>query len=125
MSGKPFAPTDYDVELGRMLATMRMRLGLSQKDVANKVGVTFQQIQKYETADNRLSVSRLHQIVTKCFGMGISDFLNEAAKPYNRNADLTDIIRKLYNTNPTGQKLIAQIATCVALAHPKSAATMV
>lgn len=29
MSGKPFAPTDYDVELGRMLATMRMRLGLS------------------------------------------------------------------------------------------------
>lgn len=120
MSGKPYAPTDYDVELGRMLATMRMRLGLSQKDVANKVGVTFQQIQKYETADNRLSVSRLHQIVTKSFNMTVSDFLGEVAQPYNHNAQLTNIIRTLYNMNHTGQKLMAQIATCVALAHPKS-----
>lgn len=120
MSGKPYAPTDYDVELGRMLTTMRMRLGLSQKDVAEKAGVTFQQIQKYECAGNRMSVSRLHQIVTKSFGMTVSEFLGEVAQPYNHNKHLTNIIRTLYNMNSAGQKLMAQIAICIAITYPKS-----
>lgn len=120
MSGTPFTPTEYDILVGRMLATMRMRLGLSQKDVAEKAGVTFQQIQKYETAGNRLSVSRLQQIVTTSFDMTIADFLGEAAQPYNHTPVLTDIIRTLYNINPTGHKIVMQLVACIALAYPKS-----
>ena len=37
-------------------------LGLSQKDLADACGVTFQQVQKYETAGNRVSASRLFEI---------------------------------------------------------------
>lgn len=120
MSYKPFAPNEYDVLVGRMLATTRMRLGLAQKDVAEKAGITFQQIQKYETAGNRVSVGRLYQIVTKCFGMTMSEFLGEVNRPYNRDPILTDIIRALDDMNHTGQKLSMQIIACIAMAHPKS-----
>ena len=39
-------------------------MGLSQKDLAKICGVTFQQIQKYETAGNRISASRLFELST-------------------------------------------------------------
>lgn len=121
MSGKPYAPNEYDVLVGRMLATTRIMFGLSQKDLATKTGITFQQIQKYETAGNRLSVSRLHQIVTECFDMTISEFFGEINQQYNHNPVLTDIVRRLYNMNPAGQKLMAQFAECVQQTYPKSA----
>lgn len=120
MSSTPFTPNEYDVLVGRMLVTMRTRFGLSQKDLAQQVGVTFQQIQKYESASNRLSVSRLHQIVTKCFDMTLSEFFGDVDQPYNQNTDLTKIIRKFDGMNPTGRKMMIQMAKCIALAHPKS-----
>lgn len=119
MSGKPFTPTDYDVKLGRILATTRIRFGMSQKDVAKKSGVTFQQIQKYETADNRLSVSRLNQIVSECFGMTIGTFLSEMEKPYNHDKHITNILRTLYNMNDDGRKLIEQLVFDIAPNYTK------
>lgn len=121
MSGKPFAANEYDVLISRMFMTMRMRLGLSQKDIAQRAGITFQQIQKYETAGNRIAAGRLYQIVTECFGMTMSEFMGEVNQQYNQNPELTNIIRTLYNMNPTGQKLISKIAECVAQTYPKSA----
>ncbi|MDE6250376.1 MAG: helix-turn-helix domain-containing protein [Alphaproteobacteria bacterium] len=121
MSGKQFTPNEYDMLVGRMLMTMRMRLGLSQKDVAARAGVTFQQIQKYETGGNRITAGRLYQIVTKCFGMTMSQFLGETNQPYNHSLVLTDIIRTLDSTDKDGQKLAMQIIACIATAHPKSA----
>ena len=119
MSGKPFTPTDYDVKLGRILATTRIRFGMSQKDVAKKSGVTFQQIQKYETADNRLSVSRLNKIVSECFGMTIGAFLSEMEKPYNHDKHITNILRTLYNMNDDGRKLIEQLVFDIAPNYTK------
>lgn len=119
MSGKPFTPTDYDVKLGRILATTRIRFGMSQKDVAQKSGVTFQQIQKYETADNRLSVSRLNQIVSECFGMTIGTLLSEMEKPYNHDKHITNILRTLYNMNDDGRKLIEQLVSDIAPNYTK------
>jgi transcriptional regulator with XRE-family HTH domain len=40
----------------------RLMLGVSQTDLANAVGVTFQQVQKYEKGTNRISASRLQQM---------------------------------------------------------------
>ena len=40
----------------------RIMMGMSQKDLAKICGVTFQQIQKYESADNRISASRLFDL---------------------------------------------------------------
>lgn len=52
-------PNPVDVHIGKRLRLRRMMVGLSQEDVANAVGVAFQQIQKYECAVNRISTSRL------------------------------------------------------------------
>ncbi len=63
MSGKPFTPDDIDIRAGQIIAALRKKQGLSQKAVADKLGITFQQLQKYETAGNRISVSRFYHIL--------------------------------------------------------------
>src|SRR3954468_1776927 len=48
-----------DVHVGARLKMLRVQRGLSQTAVAESVGLTFQQIQKYENGSNRISASRL------------------------------------------------------------------
>ena len=62
MSGKPFLPTSTDEHIGQRMQLRRVMMGMSQKDLAKICGVTFQQIQKYETAGNRISASRLFDL---------------------------------------------------------------
>lgn len=64
MAGKAYIPTFVDEHIGRRIQLRRNMLGLSQKDLADACGVTFQQIQKYETAGNRVAASRLFEIGT-------------------------------------------------------------
>lgn len=49
-----------DSSIGRKLRQFRNMAGLSQSNLANKTGVSFQQIQKYEKGTNRISAGRLH-----------------------------------------------------------------
>jgi transcriptional regulator with XRE-family HTH domain len=51
-----------DIHLGRRLKRRRKLLGLSQNALALACGTTFQQIQKYECAANRMSAARLWQL---------------------------------------------------------------
>lgn len=51
-----------DVALGLRVRTLRKDIGISQADLANATGVTFQQIQKYEHGGNRISFSRMVEI---------------------------------------------------------------
>jgi len=53
-------PEPVDVHVGRRLRLRRKDLGFSQQDVANALGLTFQQVQKYEGGANRISASKLH-----------------------------------------------------------------
>ena len=53
---------DVDILVGRALRRRRRLLGLTQAQVAEAVGVRFQQIQKYECAGNRLSVAMLWKL---------------------------------------------------------------
>jgi ribosome-binding protein aMBF1 (putative translation factor) len=56
------AMQDIDMQLGRRLRRRRRLMGLSQQALAGACGVGFQQIQKYECAENRMSAARLFQI---------------------------------------------------------------
>lgn len=53
---------DIDVHLGKRLRRRRRLLGLTQQQLAETVGVRFQQIQKYECGANRISAARLWQL---------------------------------------------------------------
>ncbi len=55
-------PHPIDVHIGRRLCKLRHNLHISQTALADKIGLTFQQIQKYEKGENRLSCSRLWMI---------------------------------------------------------------
>lgn len=51
-----------DVYIGSKVKARRRLLGLSQEELAKSIGLTFQQVQKYEKGTNRISVSRLVDI---------------------------------------------------------------
>ena len=54
-------PHPIDVMVGKRIRLRRVQLGLSQTELGQKLGVTFQQIQKYENGTNRVSCSRLYE----------------------------------------------------------------
>ncbi|WP_085936227.1 helix-turn-helix domain-containing protein [Enhydrobacter aerosaccus] len=51
-----------DIHVGARIRQRRVLLGLTQTKLAKSVGVTFQQIQKYESASNRIGASRLFEV---------------------------------------------------------------
>lgn len=55
-------PRETDVHIGRRLREARLARGLSQGALGKKLGVTFQQVQKYESGANRIGGSRLWDI---------------------------------------------------------------
>jgi transcriptional regulator with XRE-family HTH domain len=59
---KEVATTAIDEHIGGRIVLRRQMLGMTQKSLAEKCGITFQQMQKYEKAANRIAASRLFQI---------------------------------------------------------------
>ena len=58
------APNPIDKHVGSRVRMRRMMIGMSQEKLGEKLGITFQQIQKYEKGTNRVGASRLQQIAT-------------------------------------------------------------
>ena len=65
-----------DIFVGIKLREARLALKLSQTDVGQHLGVTFQQVQKYETAYNRVSASKLFEMA-KLFQTPVQNFFPE------------------------------------------------
>jgi len=60
--GRGSGPNPIDVHVGSRVKLRRNMLGLSQEQLGARIGLTFQQIQKYERGANRIGASRLHQL---------------------------------------------------------------
>ncbi len=73
---KPVKNTGY---IGVLIRDMRKAAGMSQMKLAEKIGVSYQQIQKYEKGASQLNVGRLLQIAD-AFGVPVSAFLGETAE---------------------------------------------
>ena len=56
---------DLDRRVGERLRSRRLKMGLSQTELAAAAGVTFQQVQKYERGTNRISASRMIQFAER------------------------------------------------------------
>jgi transcriptional regulator with XRE-family HTH domain len=61
-AGKGSRPRPIDVHVGSRIRLRRTLLGLSQERLGEALGLTFQQVQKYETGVNRVSASRLFDL---------------------------------------------------------------
>jgi transcriptional regulator with XRE-family HTH domain len=70
-------PDPVDIEVGQRIRIQRMAIGLSQTTLADQLGVTFQQVQKYEKGVNRVGAGRLTKIA-KVLGVPIGNFFGVA-----------------------------------------------
>ena len=124
-----------DRSVGRRVRMVRVSRGLSQTALASKLGLTFQQLQKYESGANRVSASRLHDIA-RILGVEVASFFEDAADPETlaaisdadvpRRIDL--LIASKLSQLPEGQLKQRLIALIFALAkkpvpvgHPSAA----
>ena len=62
MTRKPGLINEVDRHIAQRLQLRRVMLGMSQSDLAKRCGLSFQQIQKYETAGNRIPAARLFDL---------------------------------------------------------------
>ncbi len=65
-------PDPVDIIVGRNVRSLRAKRRISQLELGEALGLTFQQIQKYEKGTNRVSASKLHQIAV-FLGVDISE----------------------------------------------------
>jgi transcriptional regulator with XRE-family HTH domain len=85
-------PDLIDVHVGQRLRVRRSLLGLSQEKLAEAIGLTFQQIQKYERGVNRVSAGRLYQF-SKVLDVPITYFYEQivgAATPTRSSMAFSD-----------------------------------
>ena len=67
---------NFDIQLGRRLRAQRLAHGLSQEELADKLDITFQQVQKYEKGTNRLTAARMREL-SAIFDIPISTLYGE------------------------------------------------
>jgi transcriptional regulator with XRE-family HTH domain len=83
MAGKK--PNPVDAHVGSRVRLRRMLLGMSQERLGESMGLTFQQVQKYEKGVNRIGASRLFQI-SKILDVPVQFFFEEAPYTGDGNA---------------------------------------
>lgn len=69
-------PNPIDVHVGSRVRLRRMLVGMSQEKLGEMLGLTFQQIQKYEKGANRIGASRLYQIA-QILGVSVQFFFDD------------------------------------------------
>jgi transcriptional regulator with XRE-family HTH domain len=72
--GAPRTPTNVDALLGRHIRALRIARGLSQTELGQRIGVSFQQVQKYERGANRVSASTL-MLIASALGVPAAELL--------------------------------------------------
>ena len=73
---RPEKPNPIDVQVGSRVRLRRSMLGLSQEKLGEAIGLTFQQVQKYERGANRIGASRLHEL-SRVLDVPVSFFFDD------------------------------------------------
>ncbi len=111
-----------DVHVGKRIRHRRWLVGMTQQQLAEHVGIKFQQIQKYETGANRVSASRLWDIAdaldvpVSFFFEGIAPEGSETEKADNVPADILgdkealDLVRSYYAIPENQRRRLFELA---------------
>ena len=79
------SPNPVDIHVGLRIRLRRKELGVSQERLADSIGLTFQQVQKYERATNRVSASKLWEMA-RALKTSIAYFFDGLGEPANAPA---------------------------------------
>ncbi len=114
-----FGPRPVDVHVGGRVKARRTLIGMSHEELGKHVGVTFQQIQKYEKGIDRIAISRLW-VISLVLGRPISWFFEGIGKQKRKGDDLLakqetlQLVRYLSACDPDVQKHLAAMINAVA-----------
>ncbi len=92
------APNPIDKHVGSRVRMRRMMLGMSQEKLGDALGLTFQQVQKYEKGSNRIGASRLQQI-SIILQVPVAFFFEGAPTPEGESFGLSEAPSPAYVTD--------------------------
>ena len=84
-------PDPLDMEVGRRVRALRLNKDMSQEKLAEALGITFQQVQKYENGTNRISAGRL-QHIAKILGVPPAVFFSDTKEAHVDVETLFDLL---------------------------------
>ena len=102
--------TNIDTFIGARLRERRAELHISQSELAARIGLTFQQVQKYERGDNRISASRLYEIA-QALGVDVSYFYADLPLLRTVSESHEAVSLHLFVTTEEGMALVRAYAT--------------
>ncbi len=97
-----------DSHVGSRVRLRWLELGLSQEKLADQLGITFQQVQKYERGTNRIGASRLHQIALVLQAPITYFFEGASDTALPRNSDASPLAQAL--SDPATVRLVRAFA---------------
>lgn len=86
-----------DVLVGKRIRTQRLARKMSQSELGKHLGITFQQIQKYESGVNRVGAGRL-QSIAKMFELPVSVFFGEDSATQDASVETNETVLNFLNT---------------------------
>ena len=102
-------PHPADRHVGRQIATLRIQSNVSQAQLARAIGISFQQLQKYENARNRVSASMLYEIA-RALDFPVSRFFDGLPGNGEATALLLPIDERLeFIASAEGRRVIAAL----------------
>ncbi len=107
----PSTPHPVDLHIGQQIRIRRIQSNVSQSDLGRRIGVSFQQVQKYENSRNRVSASMLYEVAS-CLNVSVATFFEGLPEP--GTGDLTHVAASIderitYISTAEGRQLFEDI----------------
>lgn len=114
-TARPRAPNPVDVHVGRRVRIRRVLNGLSQEELAADLGLTFQQLQKYESGANRISASRLYHLA-ELLDVPVGWFFAEYGEeqPFKPKRAILELVRHIGRMPPDVRSRFVGLAKSIA-----------
>jgi transcriptional regulator with XRE-family HTH domain len=111
------APDPVDISVGGRLRQRRTLLGMSQEKLGRAVGLTFQQIQKYERGVNRIGASRLLQL-SRALAVPIAYFFEDVPAVKTKSSQAAAVISGIAGDPFSRRETMELVRAYYAIANP-------
>jgi len=113
-------PHPVDAHVGARVRLRRTLVGMSQEQLGGKLGLTFQQVQKYEKGTNRISASRLWEI-SRILEVPVEFFFSGSPEPMpNAVAGFSDIGQSPIAANPPSSDSLQLLRHYTRISDPRT-----
>lgn len=107
------AMQDINLLLGRRVRVARLSLGLSQAELGDSIGVSHQQVQKYESGKNEFRIARLLK-ATETLNLSLPELLTDImGEPASESANLRQMMQAFTKLSPKQQSALLCLAESI------------